>query len=82
MTTVELRTSIVAELDQMSAEMLESVQHYVKRLRCSTTSSDFAVMLVQHIGQLLQKTSVMQPFFSSRTFPCKVVCRYLLMIVV
>lgn len=33
MTTVELRTSIVAELDQMSAEMLESVSHYVKRLR-------------------------------------------------
>ena len=26
MTTVELRTSIVAELDQMSVEMLESVQ--------------------------------------------------------
>ena len=33
MTTVELRTSIVAELDQMSVEMLESVSHYVKRLR-------------------------------------------------
>lgn len=33
MTTVELRTSIVAELDQMSIEMLESVQHYVRRLR-------------------------------------------------
>ena len=33
MTTVELRSSIVAELDQMSAEMLESVQHYVRRLR-------------------------------------------------
>ena len=33
MTTVELRTSIVAELDQMSVEMLESVQHYVRRLR-------------------------------------------------
>ena len=33
MTTVELRTSIVAELDQMSAEMLESVSHYVRRLR-------------------------------------------------
>ena len=33
MTTLELRTSIVAELDQMSAEMLESVQHYVSRLR-------------------------------------------------
>ncbi len=30
MTTVELRTSIVAELDQMSVEMLESVQHYVR----------------------------------------------------
>lgn len=33
MTTLELRTSIVAELDQMSVEMLESVQHYVRRLR-------------------------------------------------
>ena len=33
MTTVELRTSIVAELDQMSVEMLENVQHYVRRLR-------------------------------------------------
>ncbi len=33
MTTVELRSSIVAELDQMSVEMLESVQHYVRRLR-------------------------------------------------
>ena len=33
MTTLELRTSIVAELDQMSVEMLESVSHYVKRLR-------------------------------------------------
>jgi len=33
MTTLELRTSIVAELDQMSVEMLESVQHYVRHLR-------------------------------------------------
>jgi len=33
MTTIELRTSIVAELDQMSVEMLESVSRYVKRLR-------------------------------------------------
>ncbi len=33
MTTVELRTSIMAELDQMSVEMLESVSHYVRRLR-------------------------------------------------
>ncbi len=33
MTTVELRTSIVAELDKMSVEMLENVQHYVRRLR-------------------------------------------------
>ena len=33
MTSVELRTSIMAELDQMSVEMLESVQHYVSRLR-------------------------------------------------
>ena len=33
MTTVELRSSIVADLDQMSVEMLESVQHYVRHLR-------------------------------------------------
>ena len=32
MTTIELRTSIAAELDQMSVEMLESVSRYVKRL--------------------------------------------------
>ncbi len=36
MTTVELRTSIMAELDQMSVEMLESVSHYVSRLRRHT----------------------------------------------
>ena len=36
MTTVELRTSIVAELDQMTDEMLENVQHYVRRLRRRT----------------------------------------------
>ena len=34
MTTIELRTSIVEDLDQMSVEMLESVSRYVKRLRC------------------------------------------------
>ena len=33
MTTIELRTSIVEDLDQMSVEMLESVSRYVKRLR-------------------------------------------------
>lgn len=33
MTAIELKTSIAADLDQMSVEMLESVQHYVKRLR-------------------------------------------------
>ncbi len=33
MTTVELRSSIMADLDQMSVEMLENVQHYVRRLR-------------------------------------------------
>ena len=33
MTTIELRTSIMAELDQMSVEMLESVSLYVRRLR-------------------------------------------------
>ena len=33
MTTIELRTSIAADLDQMSVEMLESVSRYVSRLR-------------------------------------------------
>ena len=33
MTTAELRSSIVADLDQMSVEMLENVQHYVRHLR-------------------------------------------------
>ena len=33
MTTIELRTSIMADLDQMSVEMLEDVSLYVKRLR-------------------------------------------------
>ena len=40
MTTVELRTSIMADLDQMSAEMLESVSRYVKRLRRHAITSD------------------------------------------
>ena len=33
MTTVELKTSIAAELEQMNVEMLESVSRYVRRLR-------------------------------------------------
>ena len=33
MTTVELRTSIMTDLDQMSVEMLESVSRYIRRLR-------------------------------------------------
>ena len=33
MTTVELRTSITAELEHMSVEMLESVSRYMKRLQ-------------------------------------------------
>lgn len=33
MTTIELRTNIAADLDQMSVEMLESVSRYVRRLR-------------------------------------------------
>jgi len=36
MTTIELRTSIAADLDQMSVEMLESVSRYVRRLRRRT----------------------------------------------
>ena len=33
MTTVELKTSIATDLEQMSVEMLESVSRYVSRLR-------------------------------------------------
>ena len=33
MTTLELKTSIVADLDQMNVEMLKIVSHYVKKLR-------------------------------------------------
>ena len=33
MTTVELKTSIATDLEQMSVEMLESVSRYVRRLR-------------------------------------------------
>ena len=32
MTTIELKRSILAELDQMSLEMLENVSYYVRRL--------------------------------------------------
>jgi hypothetical protein len=60
MTTVELRTSIVAELDQMSVEMLESVSHYVSRLRrhtrpnrratAATNKRDAAMLFVQNLS--------------------------------
>jgi hypothetical protein len=36
MTTIELKTTIAADLDQMSVEMLESVSRYVRRLRHRT----------------------------------------------
>ena len=39
MTSIELRTSITSDLDQMSVEMLESVSRYVKRLRRCTRST-------------------------------------------
>ena len=60
MTTVELRSSIVAELDQMSVEMLESVSHYVRRLRrharpnrhatTATNKRDAAMLFVQNLS--------------------------------
>ena len=39
MTTIELRASIAADLEQMSVEMLESVSRYVKRLRQRTRTA-------------------------------------------
>lgn len=47
MTTIELRTSIMADLDKMSVEMLESVSHYVRRLSRRTRSSRQAVSASQ-----------------------------------
>ena len=47
MTTIELRTSIMADLDKMSVEMLESVSHYVRRLSRRTRSSQRAVSASQ-----------------------------------
>ena len=40
MTTIELRTSIMADIEQMNAEMLESVSRYVKRLRRHAIPAD------------------------------------------
>ena len=58
MTTVELRSSIMAELDQMSVEMLESVSHYVRRLRrhartvnkTVANKRDAAMLFVQNLS--------------------------------
>ena len=36
MTTIELKSSITADLENMSVEMLENVSRYVKRLRHRT----------------------------------------------
>ena len=47
MTTVELRTSIMADLDKMSVEMLESVSHYVRRLNRRTRPSHRTVSVSQ-----------------------------------
>ena len=38
MTSIELRTSITADLDKMSVEMLERVSRYVRRLHHLTRS--------------------------------------------
>ena len=43
MTTIELRTSIMADLDKMSVEMLESVSHYVRRLSRRARSTRRAI---------------------------------------
>ena len=41
MTALELRTSIAADLEQMSLEMLENVSRYVKRLRRRPRASHY-----------------------------------------
>ena len=41
MTAIELRTSIAADLEQMSLEMLENVSRYVNRLRRRPRASHY-----------------------------------------
>ena len=48
MTTIELRTSIATDLDQMSVEMLESVSRYVKPLRHHARNSKPLADVSQH----------------------------------
>ena len=48
MTTLELRTSITADLDQMSVEMLENVSRYIKRLRRRTRNTKPQADATQH----------------------------------
>jgi len=62
MTTVELRTSIAAELDQMSVEMLESVSRYVSRLRrrARTSRRDASVQGKREAAMLFVKNLSVQ----------------------
>ena len=69
MTTVELRTSIVSDINLMNAEMLESVSRYIKRLtshhrNLATHSTDRHETAMQFVKNLFRdlhptETSVM-----------------------
>jgi len=65
MTSIELRTSIAKELDQMSVEMLENVSHYVRRLRSrvhSVRQSSDAVRSKRNAAlQFVKSLSVVGP---------------------
>lgn len=59
MTTLELRTSIAAELDHMSVEMLENVSRYVRRLRrrsCGVSSQAEEVRMKRDAALQFVKT--------------------------
>ena len=65
MTTIELRTSIAADLDLLNAEMLESVSRYVKRLtrrsRHSKTAKQSSLSEMEDALQFVKTLSVTGP---------------------
>ena len=54
MTTIELRTSISADLDLLSPEMLENVSRYVKRLAHRSRSSKTALRYSSRMEEALK----------------------------
>ena len=71
MTTVELRTSIMAELDLMSVEMLESVSHYVNSLRRHSRPARRGVAAISEQLPALSKGTKESEVFTPRVMRFK-----------